>query len=1103
MADDLTADRQPQILTVRSSAGSGKTYRLAEHYLKVLLTSALYDSTLPTRMANIVAITFTNKAAQEMRSRIIDWMKRIILDIPFDNSPIKPLDAIMQGITKIPVELEDIDTSGPAAQRKQKVRNYLIQTMDRRFSELLSEFGHFNVGTIDSFVNLTLKASAMQLDLPPDFDVTTETRELIDCALQECLQKTGEDARVRAIFDKFIKSYIDLEGDQTDWVPKTVLASTITTLWNEETRENEEFFVPPDTAYGAHRSARAEIADTARCLLDSFSVKAALRPLANVVKAIEKCTMEPLASSAYFNRDLEGCVTKGSSPPDDRDKLLWNSLITLRRSYAEILALSKCLPYLEVFGLFKHIFTTEIIPRRRVVPIEELNRLLQNIMERKDFIPEVYYTLSEQYLHFLIDEFQDTSLLQWKNIEVLADEALSRGGSLFLVGDKKQAIYRWRGGRSELIDEVTARYEHIYGADKLNLDTNYRSAEHIVAFNNIIFDENNLAGLAKAHLQGHTEEEIKKITGPFRDSAQKFLDSKRNTGYASVEYLTGEGDDEDTAGPLTKEEAGIIIEEKVRAIVKDLLGRGTFAERDIAFLVRTREEARTIVGILLSLDLNVESEYTVSIKNNPLIREIFSFLRFVDKPDDDLSFASFITGKIFRGKTGIEAPEITNWLAGKSLSASPYSLWQEFRHDYTELYDGDLSRFIERSGYLPLYDLTIGILKHWEIMTRFPDDIPYILHLLEVIKDLEGDGVNTIEGLTDRVAGSVQRLPGAGKEDDRAWLLSAPESLNAIKVLTIHKAKGLQFPVVILPFISLTSFRSVSGVDRQRFFEAGDNGLTMLYLKKEYIEASPELDELYRSKEREYLADELNNLYVAMTRPQEELYILLTERKMKKNYLKDYLFHIPEFQPCISGDRIVLGNKRSAGLGISACGPSGAPSAFGDFTGQSKWAIRVKAASPGSAGYGPHTIMSQKKGDAIHRALSLIDILPVDNDRIASIARIAASLEHIPEMADDITASVRAFFYNPLFSRFFEPEPGIRIYNEKEIVDGTGNTFKVDRIIVRPDRVEIIDYKTGDAHRAAHADQISLYGRLISDIYPGRELRKYILYIESGEVVEI
>ncbi len=1100
MADDLTADTQPQILTVRSSAGSGKTYKLAEHYLKVLLASALYDSTLHTRMANIVAITFTNKAAQEMRTRIIDWMKRIILDIPFENSMVKPLDEIMRDIIKMPAGIERTGDAGPAAETAQKVRSYLIQAMDRRFSELLSEFGHFNVGTIDSFINLTLKASAMQLNLPPDFDVTTDTQELIDCALQECLQKTGEDARVRAIFDKFIESYIDLEGDQTDWVPKRSLVSTITTLWNEETRENGEFFVPPEGAFGAHRSQRAEIAGTARRLLDSFSAKSTLRPLANVVKAIEKCESEPLASSTYFNRELEDCVTKASSPPDAGDVLIWDNLIALRRSYAEILALSKCLPYLDVFGLFKQIFTTEILPRRRVIPIEQLNRLLQNIMDRKDFIPEIYYTLSEQYLHFLIDEFQDTSLLQWKNIEVLADEVLSRGGSLFLVGDKKQAIYRWRGGRAELVDDVTKRYDGAYDIEKPELDTNYRSGEHIVSFNNTFFDERNLADLARAVLEGHSETEIQKLMEPYHNAAQKFLDTKRGAGYASIEYLTGEGDEEGAAGPLTKEEAGAVVEERIRAIIEDVLGRGAFAERDIAFLVRTREEARKVVGILLSMDLNVESEYTVSIKNNPLVREMINFLRFIDKPDDDLSFASFITGNIFRQKTGMEASVTMNWLTAKRLSGLPRSLYLEFRQDHTELYDTDFSHFIERSGYLPLYDLTVDLIKRWEIMARFPDEIPYVLHFMEVIKDLEQDGIDTIKGLTDRLAGSAEGTSRAAREDDSAWLLTAPESLNAIKVLTIHKAKGLQFPIVILPFISLASFRSLAGPDRQRFFEAGDEGLKMLYLKKEYIEASPGLADLYRSKEREYLADELNNLYVAMTRAKDELYVLLTQRKMKKNYLTNYLFHIPEFQPCVCGSRIVLGEKKPAGRDVPQYAPSGAPLTFGDFTGGSKWAVRVKTASSGAAGYGAHSVMARKKGDAVHRALSLVHTLPVET---AFIARVAASLEHIPERTDDIVASVEAFFGNPAFSRFFEPAPGTMIYNEKEIVDGKGDTFKVDRLIVRPDAIEVIDYKTGDTRSPQHKEQVNHYAGLISDIYPGREIRKYILYIESGEVVEI
>ncbi len=1105
MTDDLTADTPPQILAVRSSAGSGKTYRLAEHYLKVLLTSALYDSTLQTRMANIVAITFTNKAAQEMRSRIIDWMKRIILDIPFDNSPVKPLDAVMQGITTVPVGVDGPNEGDAQAEQARKVRNYLIQAMDRRFSELLDDFGHFNVGTIDSFVNLTLKASAMQLDLPPDFDVTTETRDLIDCTLQECLRKTTEDAGVRAIFDKFIQSYIDLEGDQTDWVPKTVLGSMLTALWNEETRENTEFFIPPETAFTAHRSTRSEIAETARCLLASFSSKSAFRPHANTVKALMRCLIDPLVSSAYFNRDLENCLTKNSCSPDARDKLLWNKLITLRRSYAEILSLSKCLPYLEVFALFKHIFKTEILAHRRVIPIEELNRLLLNVMDRKDLIPEIYYTLSEQYLHFLIDEFQDTSFLQWKNIEILADEALSRGGSLFLVGDRKQAIYRWRGGRPELVDDVTGRYEAIYAVSKVDLDTNYRSAEHIVFFNNTVFDETNLADLAKTALEGHTHQEIENVIAPYRNASQKFLETKRGAGYVLVEHLASErnGEDEDNAREaLTKEKAGLIIEERVRSVMQDILGRKTFAERDIAFLVRTREEARTVVGILLSMDINVESEYTVSIKNNPLVREIVSFLKFIDRQDDDLSFASFITGKIFRETTGIAAPVIIGWLTGKRLSAASCALYREFGLDYAQIYDANFSGFVKRSGYLPLYDLAIGILRHWEIMTRFPDDIPYILHLLEVIKDLEHEGITSIGPFTDRFS-DTEKPAAAGKDDDRSWLLSSSESLNAVKVLTIHKAKGLQFPVVILPFTSLSSFGSLAGAEKQRFFEVTSEGLKMVFVKKELREASFALADLYRSKEREYLSDELNNLYVAMTRAQEELYVFFTERKMKKNYLRDYFFNIPQFQPFISGNRMLIGSKRVAPGDVYVSAPSGTPQEFHDLTGESKWTLRVKMGPSGGARYRTSTLAAQKRGDAVHRALSLVEASPVDDARIASIARIASSLEHIPEDADSIISSVRSFFDNPVFCRFFAPEDDAVFHTEKEIVDGKGNTFKMDRIIVRPNVVDVVDYKTGKTHRAAHEEQINHYGRLISEIYPGKEVRKYIVYIETGEVVEV
>lgn len=1114
---------KPQILTVRSSAGSGKTYRLAEHYLKVLLASALADTTLQTRMANVVAITFTNKASQEMRARILDWMKRIILDLPFENSSAKPLDAIMEGITTVSPDQDDhrspdcapgngLTADAPSASRTQKLRAYLMGAMNRRFSELLKDFGHFNVGTIDSFVNLTLKASAMQLNLPPDFEVSTETNELIDLALRQCLQKTTDDASARATFNIFIDSYIELEGDHTSWVPRELLKAAVTTLWNEETKENMDIHMPEDTARPAAAAMRKKISQKARSLISSIAADEKMLPLANAVKAMEKCADpfgDALASSVYFELPLTGCLKKGSTPPGAPQQELWEELAGLRLAYAEILASSKYLPYLEVYSLFKEVFRREVTHFRRVIPIEELNRLLQDVMKRRDFVPEIYYALAERYIHFLIDEFQDTSLLQWKNIEVLAGEALGRGGTLFLVGDKKQAIYRWRGGRADLVDDVARRFGSYYPAEKLDLDTNYRSGEQIVFFNNEVFDAEHLSVLAGSILKEHPPESLEKIVAPYQDARQRFLEIKKGRGYVEVERVTIPTEEDDPRDVFTKEEALGIIEERLRGIMERVMARGAFHERDIAVLVRTREEAKTAVRVLLSMDLSVESEYTVSIRNNPLIGEVLSFLKFIDKPDDDFSFASFITGRIFAGRTGMDAGAMAGWLSRKYLTNRPGVLYNEFRSDFGKIFDDHFSGFLTKAGYLPLYDLVVSFFKQWEVLARFSRDVPYFLHLLELVRQREEREGGSIAGFVSFFEPTASGPSyGGASDDDRAFLLPASDSLNAVRVLTIHKAKGLQFPVVILPFAALTTFSASSGRDKQRYFQSSDEGLKLLYLKKEYTRVSPGLAALYRTKEWEYLTDELNNLYVAFTRAEEELYVLLADGKKRKNHLIDHLFGLKELGPHLQDTRIVLGGPKTgsplrAVVDAREGSAGGAVPLFDDFTGETGWPTKIRPGIPDVSSLTRYAVRARKKGDAVHRALSAVTALPVTDATIRALARSAASREGIADAAGEIASLLSNFFENPAFRRFFEAGPKFRSFNEREIIDDGGNTFKVDRIIVRPGLVEIIDYKTGHARPPGHIDQIEHYGRLVAGLYAGSEIRKFLLYIDDGEVVEI
>ena len=224
-----TKPQLPQIFTVKSSAGSGKTYRLAQHYIALLLLDTLSGKPAKNHIANLVAITFTNKAAQEMRGRIIEWMKRIIFDVPFENSSRTSLDEIMDNEW--------------LKNKPEFIRDTIRETIANNFDDLLKNYYSFNVSTIDSFVNLILKASAFKLNLPPDFDISLESSSMIDLVLRECLQKISEDATVRATFDRFIDNYIETEGNNVSWLPKDLLKNIISSLWNEELKENKDFIV--------------------------------------------------------------------------------------------------------------------------------------------------------------------------------------------------------------------------------------------------------------------------------------------------------------------------------------------------------------------------------------------------------------------------------------------------------------------------------------------------------------------------------------------------------------------------------------------------------------------------------------------------------------------------------------------------------------------------------------------------------------------------------------------------------------------------------------------------------------------------------------------
>ena len=1023
-----------------------------------------------------------------MRVRIIDWMKRIILDLPFKGSSRKPADALIG------------DTSSPLARRD------LVATVEADFENLIRNFYDFKVSTIDSFVNLTLKASAFKLGLPPDFDVSTESALYVEAVFQECLQEILEHRDVRRKFDSFLKAYIELEGENTAWVPKRFLIDTVYRFWKEEAKENKEF--QPGPAPALLVDLRNEIAERSGELYAYLANTDDLKVHKGFLTSLGGLAAPDSAEfkgSAFFKRPtIRESLNKGSAPVDEAREGAWQEIRSFISTYVEALAESKFSSYLEIYTLFKERLHREVTSRQRLILIEELNKLLQDVISGEDFIPEIYYALAERYSHFLIDEFQDTNHLQWKNIGILADEALSRGGTLFLVGDKKQAIYRWRGGKAELVDEISSCYP-AYKTHPLCLDINYRSGEHVISFNNTIFDPANILRLLSSLAGGGVPGDWTRISETYVGSGQECTEQKKGEGYVRVERLSVGDEDGETRESFSKEEKEELTSARVEMLVKEIRAGHQWRDRDIAVLARRREEAELIVKRLLEAGIPVDSEFTVNVKNNPLIKETIGFLQFLNTPDDAI-LAGFLTGTVFAEIAGTKRREMINWITTERLKIPREPLYRAFRSNHPLLWDRFFADFFRSAGYLPLYELFVLILKRWQALDRFPEDAPYFLHVCEMIKKREGMGSNNLTGFLDFWGKSAETEFGGAPTDDAPFLLKTTEGADAVRVLTIHKAKGLQFPVVILPFLKLAGFGASDRRDKGKFFVSDDSGLKLLNVRKDYLDFSPYLKSVYLENEREYLIDEINNIYVACTRAEKELYVILADSPRQKNYLIDYLYGIPEFQDHIWEGIIEAGRKTGASGGDIEPVTKETAESLRDLHPYSageelRWMSKVHGKFESPEGCSKEQIRAKKRGDAIHYILSLIEFLPADyRPLLNEAARRAAARFGLLSEEKELEAVMVRFFSHAPFRKFFAPEEGSTIYREKELVDSKGDAYKPDRIIVHKDFIEVIDFKTGETRSPDHVEQVNNYGRLLERIHEGREVRKYLLYMDENRL---
>jgi len=1035
----------PEVVVVEASAGSGKTYALAKRYLQLLLNPKLKSSVIPLR--TILAITFTNKAALEMKERILEFLKKIVLDA-FEN---KEEENEILGLL-------DID--------KKTAQTKAAAVMD----ELIRHYNFFGVQTIDSFINALLLGCALNIDRSASFTIKKDYEQYLSYCLDLVIEQATTDREVFKFLEEFLEHYLFVEN-RLGWFPKEDILGLIHSLFKLSNKYGKVFQIyqgEPQDIIKKKKYIYSQIKELAAEFPPGFN-KTTRNSIINFIKK----------SNAIFDlRDLPEKFQKPSLPMNKgkaystRYQKKWAKIHSQIKELANLEATITYNPYVKLFRSLLNFFR-QVSKKEDVLFLEELNRTARLLFDESGItVAEVYYRLATRFKHYLIDEFQDTSVLQWRNLDMMVEEALSSGGSLFYVGDKKQAIYRFRGGEAKLFDGVKAKFAH-FNVKPSHLTKNWRSQKAIVEFNNKVFAKSNLSrilnacGIAKEleYDQGACQE----IVEIFKDAVQQHK-KENDYGYVKIERIDEKN----------QEERNQIMQPKILKLIEELTQRG-FNHEDIAILTRDNNEVELVTSWLLEAHLSVESEKTLNVIENPLIKEVISFLTFLHSPIDDLSFASFILGEIFAASTGISNKEITVFLFNlrkESKLNSGIALYRLFRQRYPDIWDQYIDVFFKTVGFISTYELLTSIYRTLRVYEHFKGSLAFFMKFLELIKTKEDEHIGLGEFLS--------YLKEAPSEDLYVNVIHS----DSVKVLTIHKSKGLEFPVVIIPFLRMDIRPETAGKGTNSYVNQGpDQDLRLLRITKNHRAYSDFLQKVYVQSYKEASIDELNKIYVALTRPQFELYIFIPKRSSSANNKARFL--IPDYLTEQGIKRKYVPRRKDSQTLISI-----KPAKHKDW-------LKALHDEFGDAA----AFLNREKvleGNILHAILSKIG--NCENKNTEGILK--ESLEYAQlqfPYQEDLSSyklRVKKIMENRKLRSFFYV-PGGKVYCEKEVVNKFGDLKRIDRLIVKEKEVWILDYKSSKESYQQHHRQMQDYIQIIKDIYPAKEVKGFLLYLEEMALEEI
>ena len=1046
--------QRPSFSIYDASAGSGKTYALVKEYLKIILVAPKNDA-----YRNILAITFTNKAVHEMKSRIVGSLSEFAKDEPSAKA-----QDLMQDLS--------IDTELSIIQIKTKSQQII--------KHIIHNYAAFDISTIDKFTHKVIRAFAHDLNLPMTFEVTLDTENLLIEAVDAIIAQAGEDETLTKLLIDFTMEKTD---DDKSWDISREILETGRLVLNENNRNEITHFQDKSiTEFVEIKNKLSEackdlekqtivFAEEALTVIDKngIDVKSFSRgTFPNHINSIQHGKFNPKNKTFHEFDDI--AINKTAKDRAIIENLIPEFLLILTKVYTAFEKINFYKAFLKNITPLSLLNTVsnelaKIQEEQNVLSISEFNAIIHREIQNQP-APFIYERLGERYRHFFIDEFQDTSEMQWQNLIPLIDNALSGQddfgvkGTLMIVGDPKQSIYRWRGGKAEQFIELSKDQNPFNNPDKRleHLDKNYRSYSQIIEFNNDFFK---LISNEFEHLD-------------YKDLYENHSHQKTNDkagGYVNISFIPKVESSEDDEETLDKTDLYVLA--TLNTIQKTL--KEGFEYKDIVILTRKRSQGIAIANYLTEQGIPLLSSETLMIQNATEVRLIIHLLKYLKNSSDLESKANFLQ---YLAQNSQDKLPIHDFIA------RGMALFQET--DFEEwLMSFDVSLSFQNIRKKSLYEAVETIIAKF-LNPKVSN--AYVQYFLDIV--LERDIRNQ--------AGISDFLNFWGKNAEK-FSIPSPEGTNAVRIMTIHKSKGLEFPVVVFPFAE----EDYSLKPKDKLWlnaEEQDFGLPKVLIdNSKAVEGfGVEAAEVYNQKKQEELLDNINVLYVALTRAEEQLYVisnmnLSSKGEFPKNNMCSFFINYLGNKGEFAEDKLEyeFGNSVKLSSAKQHIDTSKTIPLVSEILNPKN----IKIAQREALMWGTHQQEAIEYGNVIHEILSFVK---TKNDVDLAITK---SIEN-----GLITFDQKEIVFNTIQEIVNHSELGIcfaegnEVLNEQTIIQKEGKTIKPDRMVLTKNKeVLLLDYKTG-THNVKYQQQLENYQTAI-ELMGYKVIKKALIYI--GKEIDV